>query len=680
MKKRSYELATIVPGMPWLRIRGACILTFLYVFLSVFHSFGEDSNAAATNNVDLTAVSLTDLMTIVPSVSSASKFMQKETAAPASVTVIGSEDIKRYGYRTLADLLQSVAGFNVTYDRDYAYLGDRGLSLGDFNSRTLLLVDGHRVNNNLTDGAYIDTAFILDMDLVDRVEIIQGPSAVLYGNNAFFGVINVVTRSAAEINGVEVSGSAGSFDTYKGRVTFGKAFTNGVELVLSASIYDSAGNSKLFYSAYNTPSQNNGIAQGLDGDAYGSAFASVRYNDFTLEGAFNRRVKDNPTAQYAAAFDTPGLTSTDDRGYVDAKFDHEIPNIVEIIATVYADYGDHLLGDPLTPTLLEKETQRGEWWGTELQLKKQIWDKHTFTLGAEYRDDFHQEDEVSAPGLDFFSDVRKTRESYGVYGEGDVELLKQLHVNGGVRYDQYGDFDPAIDPRVALIYNPFEQSTFKAIYGTAFRAPNFLELSDPRFQDIHPEDITSYELVYEQGIGRNLRTSISGFYNDMSDLIVFSNGKYGNINAKSEGMELGIEGEWVYGVRGRASYTLQHAKDESGTEDLPDSPEDMVKCNISIPVIKEKLFASLEFQYTSRRSTYFDSTSGGTTMPGMDAGAYSVVNFTLFSQNILKNLDLSASIYNLFDQQYSDPSTPSHLESQIPQNGRTFGVKATCRF
>jgi outer membrane receptor for ferrienterochelin and colicins len=678
MKKRSCELAVIVPGMSRLRICGTCFFAFLCVFLPVFHSLGEDSSAAATNNVDLTAVSLSDLMTIIPLVSSASKFMQKETEAPASVTVIGAEDIKRYGYRTLADLLQSAAGFNVSYDRDYAYLGDRGLSLGDFNSRTLLLVDGHRVNNNLTDGAYIDTAFILDMDLVDRVEIIRGPSAVLYGDNAFFGVINVVSRTAAEVNGIEVSGGGGSFDTYKGRVTFGKAFTNGVELLVSTSIYDSAGASKLFYNTYNTPSQNNGIAQDLDGDAYGNAFASVRYGDFTLEGAFNRRVKDNPTAQYAAAFDAPGLTSTDDRGYLDAKFDHEIQNIVEVIATVYGDYGDHLLGDPLTPTLLEKETQRGEWWGTELQLKKQVWDKHTFTLGAEYRDDFHQEDIVSAPG--FYSDVQKSRESYGIYGEGDVELLKQLHVNGGVRYDQYGDFDPAIDPRVAMIYNPFELSTFKAIYGTAFRAPNFLELSDPRFQDINPEEITSYELVYEQGIGRNLRTSVSGFYNDMHDLIVFSNGKYGNIDARSEGMELGIEGEWAYGVRGRASYTLQHAKDESGAGDLPDSPEDMVKFNISVPVVKDKLFASLEFQYTSRRSTYFDSTSGGTTMPGMDAGAYSVVNFTLFSQNILKNLDVSASVYNLFDQQYSDPATPSHLESQIPQNGRTFGLKATYRF
>lgn len=613
----------------------------------------------------------------VPKVSSASKFVQKETEAPASVTVISSDDIQRYGYRTLADLLQSVPGFNVSYDRDYAYLGDRGLSLGDFNSRTLLLVDGHRVNNNLTDGAYIDTAFILDMDLVDHVEVIQGPSAVLYGNNAFFGVINVVTKTAAEVNGVEVSGGYGSFDTYKGRVTFGKAFTNGIEMLLSGSTYDSVGASKLFFSPYNTPSQNNGVAQGLDGDEYGSGFASLKYGDFALEGAFNRRIKYNPTAQYFTTFDVPGLKTIDNRGYANLKFDHEFPDIVEVLANVYYDYGEHVIGYPYA--VLEREDQVGQWWGTELQLKKKLWDKHTFTLGAEYRDDFQQEDQAydTATGQ-LLAQEQKDRQSYGVYGEGEVELLKQLHANGGVRYDQYGSFHPDIDPRVALIYDPFEKTTFKAIYGTAFRAPNFVELFTQGLKNVSPENITSYELVYEQGIGKNLRSSISGFYNDMDNLIVFQNGLFQNINARSEGVELGLEGEWAYGIRGRASYTLQNTKNESEDQDLPDSPEHLVKFDLSVPVIKDKLFASLEFQYTSRRSTFY--TTGGSTLPGMDVGAYNVVNFTLFSKNIVKNLDVSASVYNLFDQQYSDPATPFHLESYIPQNGRTFWLKATYHF
>ncbi len=619
----------------------------------------------------------------VPVVSSASKFAQKSTQAPALVTVISADEIQRYGYRTLADVLQSVSGFNVSYDRNYAYLGTRGFSLGDFNSRTLLLVDGHRVNNNLTDGAYIDNAFILDVDLVDHVEIIRGPSAVLYGNNAFFGVINVVTRKGEQLNGLEVSGDYGSFDTYKARATFGKSFTNGIEMLFSGTIADSAGDRRLYYGTFDTKEQNYGIATDRDGETYGSAFGSMSYRDFTLEGAFNRRIKDNPTAQYDTTFDAPGLKTADDRGYVSLKYVHEFPHDIDVTAQAYFDYADHSIGYPYTTdngSLLYKEIQTGEWWGTELQMSKRLWGKHTFTFGGEYRDDFLQRDQLFNSGTgQVYTDSQSSRKSYGIYAEGDVELLKQVHVNGGVRYDQYGDFQPAVDPRVALIYNPCEQSTIKAIYGTAFRAPNFLELSDPRFQNISPENITTYELVYEQAYGRHVRSSISGFYNHLDDLIVFQNGRYGNINAESTGTELALEGTWSYGVRTRASYTLQKAENQSSSQSLPDSPEQLVKFNISVPVIKDKIFASLEFQFTGRRSAYYATTSGQT-FPGADVGAYNVMNFTVFSQNLFKNLDFSATVYNVFDQQYSDPATPFHLQSEIPQDGRTFALKLTYRF
>src|ERR1039458_5084679 len=174
-----------------------CIL-FFFVALCGRASATETNQ----NSADLTSLSLEALMEIeVPVVFGASKFEQKATEAPSSVTVITSDEIKRYGYRTLADILQSVQGFYVSYDRNYSSLGSRGVNLSDSNNRILLLVNGHRLNNNLTDGAAIGTDFILDVDLIDHVEIIRGPSAVLYGNNAFFGVINVITRQGKQLNG-----------------------------------------------------------------------------------------------------------------------------------------------------------------------------------------------------------------------------------------------------------------------------------------------------------------------------------------------------------------------------------------------------------------------------------------------------------------------------------------------
>jgi iron complex outermembrane receptor protein len=274
--------------------------------------------------------------------------------------------------------------------------------------------------------------------------------------------------------------------------------------------------------------------------------------------------------------------------------------------------------------------------------------------------------------------VEQTRLSYGIYLQGDFMLLTNLHFNAGVRYDQYGDFDPAFDPRLALIYNPWKTATLKAIYGTAFRAPNFLELALSPPGQLKPEKITSYELVYEQEIVRHLRSSISGFYNQMNGLIAFDSGQFVNFDADTRGLELALEGNWNNGIRSRLSYSLQRT--EAGSQqNLPDSPEHLVKMNVSVPVYKQKVFAGLEFQYTSSRQTLFTDSSG-TTLRGMDAGGFETVNFTIFSHDLVKNLEFSGGVYNLFDTRYSDPSSRFHLQDTIEQDGRSFRLKLTYRF
>ena len=637
---------------------------------------------------DLTALPLEVLMEMeVPKVYGASKFEQEATEAPSSITVVSSAEIKRYGHRTLADVLQSVQGFHVSYDRNYSFLGARGISLGDFNSRILLLVNGHRVNNNLTDGAFIGTEFILDVDLIDRVEVIRGPGSVLYGNNAFFGVINVITRQGRDLNGAEVSGEYASFDTYKGRVSIGKAFTNGVQFLLSGTLYSSDGAERLYYQEFDTPAQNDGIAQDLDGDTFGSAFSSLSYRDFTLEGAFISREKVNPTAQYPlTTFNDSRLQTTDQRSYVVLKYAHSFPEVVDVNAQVYYDQNVYEIGYPQSLLIgtnvvfssFSTEVDKGEWWGAELQLNKRLWEQHMITLGAEYRDDFHQEQRVSGQ-----TPIHRDRQSHGVYVQGEFTVLTNLHVNGGARYDQYSTFDPAFSPRLALIYNPFEKSTVKAIYGTAFRAPNFLELSDVRFQDIQPEEITSYELVYEQEIGRNLRSSVSGFYNEMDDLIVFSSGSFTNFDARSKGLELALEGILTNGIRGRVSYTLQETANSSVAWDMPDSPNHMVKLNLSVPLLKDRVFAGLEFQYTSERLSLHNTTTAGgqpLTVQGKEADGFCVVNFTLFSRQLVKDLELSASVYNLLNSSYGDPASRFHRQDILERDGRSFRLKLEYRF
>jgi outer membrane receptor for ferrienterochelin and colicin len=165
--------------------------------------------AAQQESTDLSQASLEELSNI--QVYSASKHMQSASDAPASVTVVTADEIQKYGYRNLADILRSVPGFYVTYDRDYTFVGVRGFGrLGDWNSRILVLIDGHRINNNVLGQAMLGNEFLVDVDMIDRVEIVRGPSSSLYGANAFFAVINVITRTAKQVKDWELSFQTGA--------------------------------------------------------------------------------------------------------------------------------------------------------------------------------------------------------------------------------------------------------------------------------------------------------------------------------------------------------------------------------------------------------------------------------------------------------------------------------------
>src|SRR6266581_1091798 len=162
---------------------------------------------------DLSEVSLEELGNI--QVYSASKHLQSSGDAPSSVTVISADEIQKQGYRTLADILRTVRSFYVTYDRIYSSLGVRGFARpGDFNTRILLLVDGHRLNDNIFDEAMIGTEFPVDVDLIQRIEIVRGPVSSLYGSNALFAVINIITKRAEDVNGLDLSSELASFNTY----------------------------------------------------------------------------------------------------------------------------------------------------------------------------------------------------------------------------------------------------------------------------------------------------------------------------------------------------------------------------------------------------------------------------------------------------------------------------------
>ena len=245
------------------RVVGRSVRTSLNVRILAGLAMMGSLSATAAGPPDLIGLSLEQLLNV--EVSSASKFPQKVSDAPSAVSIVTAADIKAYGYRTLADVLQSIRGLYVTNDHNYSYLGARGFSRpGDYNTRILLLVDGYRVNDPIYGGGLLGTEFIIDVDLIERVEFVPGSGSAVYGSNAFFGVVNVVTRTGEGVGRTEASAEVASRDTSKARLSYGQRYANGLDMLISATTYHRRGQDIYFPEFDNATT--NGVAQDLDHD------------------------------------------------------------------------------------------------------------------------------------------------------------------------------------------------------------------------------------------------------------------------------------------------------------------------------------------------------------------------------------------------------------------------------
>src|SRR2546428_2753054 len=371
--------------------RAAQIITLLSIFATV--PLATANLLAQQQTQDLGEASLEELANIT--VYTASRHIQKVTDAPSSVTVITRDEIQKYGYRTLADILRSVRGFDITYDRNYTYAGVRGVNRPEtYNSRVLLLIDGLRTNNNVYEQAMLGTEFPLDVDLIERVEIVRGPSSSLYGTSAFFAVINVITRKAGQLNDWEISFEPASFGTYQGRVSYGGQY-RGLDAVFSTAFYDSRGQT-LFFPEFNSPATNNGIAHNADYDAYQHFLATVSFRGFTYQGIYGARTKGIPTGAFGTLFNDPRSHTFDNERYQSIGYQHSIRKGWDVAARTsvsrYVYDGTFVYGpdNPGGADVVNYDFARGTWWSGELKLQQTL-ERNNLSFGTEFQENLQQD-------------------------------------------------------------------------------------------------------------------------------------------------------------------------------------------------------------------------------------------------------------------------------------------------
>ncbi len=616
---------------------------------------------------------------------SVAKHLQTLTEAPSFVTVITGDQIRKYGYRTLAEVLQSVAGFYVDYDRNYTYVGVRGFARsGDYNSRILVLLDGHRMNDNVYDGAYFGTEFPLDLALVERVEVARGPSAALYGTNAFFAVVNVVTVSPERRHGVEVSFDTGSFGTYSGSARMATKLADETHLLISGTAYESAGPSPLYVPAFDTPETNHGMAVNVDDDSLRSLFLTVTRPNLRLQGFYSERRKGIPTGAYETLFNDPRSRTLDRRSYANVEYSRPLNERWSVSARTYFDYygykGSYAYAGDEDAVEIEKDYAVGTWWGSDLQARASTWKKHSLTLGGEFRINLRQDQGAYNLGdpSPLFLDARNSH-NWAVYVQDEYAIAKPLVLYLGLRHDRYSQFGGTTNPRIGAVYRPWINTAIKLIYGTAFRAPNAWELyynATPNIGNpfLKPEKIRTLELLAEHTFAGVVRVTGSAFSNRISDLINQHEEADGNFmfrnlgRVSARGLEAQVEATHNE-YQARISYTFQQTRDQITGAALSNSPKHLAKLNFIAPVKPGRLFAGVEALYTARR----------TTTRGEPVGGFAVVNLTAFAPRLARNLDLSFSVFNLFDRRYADPCGDEQAGPVI-QDGRTVRLKLTYRF
>ena len=596
----------------------------------------------------------------------ASRFPQPLAEAPSAITVVTSEDIRQFGYRTLSDVLRSIPGLHKSSDHVYDYLGVRGIRrAGDFNAPVLLLIDGHRQNDNVYEAAAIGHELPLPIELIERVEFVRGPGSSVFGSNALFGTINVVTRAPATKPQLRAVSEVGTAGLGRGYVQLDAPLAAQTAMQLSAS-YGHRRGEDLRVDTTEGPVDFND----LDDEEYAHLTAKVVSGAWTLQGVHGQRQKQIPLPIYGADAGATNNQYDDSSGFVSLDYQSTVGRgdwlVQGQLLHGYYDYQ----GDLAYDGVINRDIAEGRWLIGELSTVYRGFIDHQVLLGVDGQNDYRQRQINFDPEpYTLYQDSRRRGSHYGVYAQDDWRLGPRLSINAGLRHDVYSDFSARTTPRLALIGKPAAGQVIKLIYGRAYRVPSTYE----RFYAVEgfeanphllPEVADNWDLIWENRLSATLLIQVAAQRLVIDDYIIQEPGQpqFSNrAQVTTEGLDLIVDKHWLAGIRTRGSVSLQRTKDQG--RELDDAPRWLAKFRGSAPVAS-LCRLGLEALGTGKRNS-----------AGSTAGSYWLLNLTASGIRLRPGLELGMSIDNLLDQRYVDPGSPDLLDAGIntvPGEGRQF--------
>lgn len=497
-------------------------------------------------------------------VSSASKSSEGASSAPALATSLTAEDLRRYGIRTLAEAIDFLSLAVSTSDNlGGGEVGARGVLLtGDRGSHFLLLVDGFVVNDPLRGSTTFGPGAGIPFELIDHIELVVGPGSVLYGSNAMFGIVNVITKQAKDYKGGRVIVEAELPTSVRAAAGAGASFEifgQPGQVTTQLEYYKKEG-PDFFFDAQNTgvdrftgqPGRN--TREGGPTGIWGGARATQSLYADSPSGLF-RVVLGNTELHLRASryrhatptgpgnFDDSGTRDSETRAELGLGHRLAVSTLLDVSARMYANYfqtrSDFIASrGELCPfgniTCDYVNEGRATWLGLELQTN---WDwfrnkRFVTTVGVDAR---HSQVRASSDTVSLQDDSRPYPASPGLdrggailagYAQQTWVLASSFKLSGGARVDSDPRFDPVVSPRVAAIWDAWSGGVVKLAYSTAFRAPSWDETDNStarriQAEGLQPERVRSVDVNIQHHFGAH-RLTLGGFYSHWDSMVELS--------------------------------------------------------------------------------------------------------------------------------------------------------------
>ncbi|MBF0352380.1 MAG: TonB-dependent receptor [SAR324 cluster bacterium] len=655
----------------------------------------------------------TELVTIT------SRQAQTVDEVPNIVTIITEEDIRSSGAQTLGEILQYVPGIQVrrgnAFEFEAGYPGEvmtmRGVILGD-NRPVLIMINGHRINSVQTGGTN-DVFPFIPLQQVRRIEIIRGPGAARYGTGAFSGVVNIITREGGDLRGVEST----------------TTFTNHEGFTQSLTVGNKQGNWEyLFHGMYKAEKGQNhrldktfgGSENVYDGIQMDDASVSLKFKRFFFKYQQSHYENDPFTIfKNPALDDDPQLFARGRSSLSSLEYEVPLKQGSILFDLQYSRFTSALVGPVLESRSLAtlasqavpEEYQdsfynlflelfpKGMLYGTysrenrlagNVQWTQKVGEHHVLDAGINLIQETIEENgfirnfietpefsPLPVASLHYQTGLKdKSRTIEGVYFQDNMRITSWLSMYLGARYDEYSDFGHTFNPRGGLVLRLTDQQVVKLLYGSAFRAPSFVErFSFQPFplviteNELKPETVHTWEGAYHYGISQSYKFKLNAYQSRIENIIIPGDG--GTKNGAASNIQ-GLETEFKAEFRPQHSLTLNTTKlysqimaheDNGITTNLENLliSQDMLNLIYRVPLTQSLHFNTSWLYRGPQKISMIGKTF-------MDAYTVGNAQWTLYSQGAFK-WETFLGIQNLTNIHYEYPV----IESQ-EEFGATVGM------